>query len=556
MTDNTSAVEKASDYGEGDAGTVSRWLAEIELAEKDHDEWLKRCKKIVDRYRDKRNATDTDTRKLNIFWSNIQTLLPAIYARTPKPDIQRRFKDADPVGRNAAEVLERACDFQVSSGSFDESLRACVLDYTLVARGQAWVRYVPHFQPAVQVAPEDSAGAAESDEPEQEDATETPADEGDEPTAPAQEVVFEEVAVDHVHSSDFMHNPARTWAEVRWVSRKSYMTRDAMVARKFKDADNVELDYTPDGVPNETDAEPKWQAFKKATVYEIWDKPSRKVYWIAKGQKSAPLDERDDPLRLKNFFPCPRPALGTVDNSTLIPTPDYIEYQDQAAELDDLTARIATLSKALKVVGIYDASFDQLKRLLEEGVDNTMIPVENWGATAEKGGLKGVCDFLPIQQVCETLMELYKAREQVKDNLYEITGLSDIIRGESDPRETAEAQGIKARFGTMRLQDRQAEVQRFARDLVRIMAEIIAEHFSMDTLRIMTGVQLPTRAQVQAAMMAQQRAAQAQAMQQQPGMGPGGGPMAVAGAEGRAPNSANAANPPPPAPIPSQPGAA
>jgi hypothetical protein len=62
------------------------------------------------------------------------------------------------------------------------------------------------------------------------------------------------------------------------------------------------------------------------------------------------------------------------------------------------------------------------------------------------------------------LESLYEAREKVKQDLYDITGIADIIRGVSDPSETMGAQQIKSNFATLRIGDHQRAVQEFARE--------------------------------------------------------------------------------------------
>jgi hypothetical protein len=156
--------------------------------------------------------------------------------------------------------------------------------------------------------------------------------------------------------------------------------------------------------------------------------------------------------------------------------------------MDDLTARIANLTKALKMVGVYDSSQVALQNLLNSGMENIMIPVDSWAAFAQTGGLKGATDMLPIGEVARTVISLYDARDRVRADMYEVTGLSDIIRGASDPNETATAQGIKAQWGSIRVRDRQQEVQRFARDVIRITAEIIGEMFEPQTIAQMSGI--------------------------------------------------------------------
>ncbi|MGD9650293.1 MAG: hypothetical protein AB7U41_05865, partial [Dongiaceae bacterium] len=201
------------------------------------------------------------------------------------------------------------------------------------------------------------------------------------------------------------------------------------------------------------------------------------------------LDSQDDPLRLDGFFPCPAPLLANVTNDSMIPIPDFVQYQDQALELDILTARISALAKVIRLRGVYDASAEPLSRLLSEYLDeNELIPVEQWSTLTQKGGLDGVLAWLPIERMVQVLNQLYAARERIKQDLYEVTGIADVLRGASHPSETATAQQIKTRFASLRLEQRQLAVARFARDCLRLKAQVIAEHFADITLSAMTGL--------------------------------------------------------------------
>jgi len=460
-------------------GETAYYRALIQQYDKAAQRWIRRSKKIVKRYTDEREDGQTNQKRYNILWSNIETLKPAIYAQTPKPEVQRRFLDKDPVGRRASEVLERCISYFLSQTPFGSTMRQSRDDYLLVGRGISWVRYVPHFRDIEGAeAMQDVDGAQITD---------------DQP----QEVDYEDVTADYVHWQDFGHNVARTWEEVSVVWRMVYMTRDQMKKRGFADWNNVPLDYTAKELKDTGAGEDG----KKATVYEIWDKGARKACWIAKSWPKY-LDERADPLKLEHFFPCSRPIYATLSNDSLIPTPDYVEYQDQASELDDLTNRIALLTKAVKAAGVYDASNKELGRLLSEGINNQLIPVDSWAALAEKGGIKNAIALLPMQEIAQTLLNLYEAREKVKQDLYEITGMSDIIRGASNPNTTATAEKIKSNFVTLRLSEKQREMQRFARNTIEIMGNIIALHFTMDTMRRISGVKLLTEAEKQQAQQA------------------------------------------------------
>lgn len=460
----------------------AKWVTEIRMYEREAEKWHERGKRIIRRYKDERTtAYDEDgKRRYNILYSNVQTLLPAYFSRTPKPDIERRFKDQDDVGRIAAEVWERSTTYFVEHGHFSHSIKQAVMDRLLPGRGIVWMRYVPHMRD-IQITSNPEEGPEITE---------------DVYTEPTQEVYYEEVCPDYVNWQDFLHNVSRTWEEVWWVGRKVYMEREAGIKRfgdKFK---TVPLDYSPRGLNDEKIADD----MKKATVYEIWDKNKKKAVWLHKDYPEL-LDEIDDPLNLDDFFPCPRPLFPTMTNDSCFPVPDYAQYQDQAKELDDLTGRIAALTKAIKVAGVYDSSAAGVERLLSEGVENRLVPIAQWAVFGEKGGLKGVMDFLPLEQIMQALLGLYEAREKVKADLYEITGIADIVRGATKASETATAQNIKGQYAALRLDDGQQAVQRFARDLVRIIAQIIANHFSLETIKMISGVKLLTAQEKQQVQM-------------------------------------------------------
>jgi hypothetical protein len=495
-------------------GVVARWAKEIALYEKDAGPWHEKGRKIVKRYKDERSAAQESASRFNILWSNIQTFLPSCYGRNPKPEVERRFKDNDPVGRVASEVLERCLSFVIANTDFKQLVRAALLDRLLPGRGVLWVRYVPHFK--------DSQVQGDGDvKDDGVQITDDVTSDGDPPpdskvqgvagqAEPQQEVTYEEVAIDYVHWEDFGHCAARTIDELPAEWRKVYMTRAELIERFGQELGNeVPLTYVPPGTPKDEVTDD----VRKAVVYEIWDKRDRTATWICKDYAQKPLDQREDPLKLSRFFPGPRPLFATLANDSLLPVPDYRQYQDQARELDELTARIAAITKAIKVAGVYDASAAGVERLLSEGVQNQLIPVESWAMFAEKGGLKGAMELLPMKDIAETLLSLYEAREKVKQDLYEITGMPDIIRGADEADATATAQRIKGQFGSVRLRDMQDDVQRFVRELLVIVGEIIGNHFGWQTLSQISGIKLLSqaeKAQIQQLQSAAQQGAPVQ----------------------------------------------
>jgi len=517
---------------------AQRWIAELGVSEKAQRKWLERSKKIVKRYKDESaNSSDAEFRKRRfaMLWSNTETMKPAVYARAPEPVVARRFDDADPVGRNASEVLERGLSTSIELQDIDGVLQLCRDDYVLIGRGQTWERYVPTHGPAVTPEIElQVIGEGDDDDAEPggyrdaEGAEYTPdqvtkREDGSYYTLgePYEPVIYEESITDYVNWDDFGHSDARTWNEVWYVWRRVYLSREQMIKRFGALGKLVPLDWGPIQ-QGSRDIENQLQ--KKAAVYEIWDKNAKKVYWISKSWSSRPLDERDDPLGLEGFFPCPRPLLATTANDSVIPVPDYVYYQDQAEEIDKLTARIAELQDAVKVRGFYAGEGKTNLNSLFNAPNNTLIPVPEWIRLKEGGGAAGMVEYWPINLVVAALDAIIGQRQQLINDVYQITGVSDIMRGMNDPRATAYAEGKKTAWGTLRIRTKQVEMMRFARDGLRIKAEVIAEKFDVETLKAISGVKLPTaeeKAQAQAmydqgAQQYQQAVAQAQAAGQQP----------------------------------------
>jgi hypothetical protein len=459
------------------------WRDELHRYKEDYKKWCESGRKIIKRYRDERkDATNIDVR-FNILWSNIKTLKPAVYSRAPNIEVSRRFKDQNDVGRVASMILERTIDYELRQYTdFHSALNNCVEDRLLPGRGVSWVRYEPRIE--TQEEPQITDDVDYDNE--QAGGGEAYGMAGE--VEPFEVVSDERSPIDYVFWEDFAHLPARTWEEVTWVARRVYMSKEEGKDRFGDIFENVPLTYSREKDPqNDDNNQNVVPDDKKAVVWEIWCKTTKKVYWIANAFDEF-LDERDDPLQLECFFPCPKPLFSTVTTDSLIPVPDFRLYQDQADEIDEISGRIAHLTKALKVMGVYAADEPSLARLLKEGQDAVLIPIENWPAFMEKGGLGQAIQLVPLADIIATLQQLYQAREACKQVIYETTGLSDILRGASVANETATAQGIKAQFASIRLNDMKDDVARFARDILRMKAEIICSKYQPDIILQVSGI--------------------------------------------------------------------
>tara|TARA_R110000803_G_scaffold671_3_gene2366 strand:- start:2519 stop:5023 length:2505 start_codon:yes stop_codon:yes gene_type:complete len=484
------ALEEPKDAGKGPQGIVKRWMMELDLSSKSEKNWRDQAKDVHARYRDEKadgvgasysassNRYSTGNR-YNILYSNVQTICPALYNQTPKPDVRRRYRDADETGKVIADIMERGLSYTMDDYDFDRYMRLAVKDCQLTGRGVTRIKYEGIL---------DQKENAEGDEYE--------------------EKVYDEVCWQHVNWADFRVGPGRTWEEVEWVAFKHILNKEELKEKFPETYEDVQMDYTPKGVEEDDDGDPIVDTFKRAVVWEIWCEESKEVIYIAPSLVERPLKVEDDPLGLVHFFPVPRPLYATENTDSLVPVEPFRFYKDQADELDELTKRISGIIKTCKVRGIYDSTVTEMSSLMDAG-ENVMVPATDVLPLMQAGGLEKAIWLWPVERIAGVLVHLYSQREAIKTTIYEITGIADIMRGSSSASETLGAQQLKAQFGTMRLDDMRREVQRFARDLVRMAAEVMAEHFAPDTMAIMTEVELPTNEQKQQAMM------QAQQMQQQ-----------------------------------------
>ena len=488
MPDNSMSQEGGTlvtpeDAGKGAPGVVARWIAELDLSDKVEEKWRERAKDVADRYRDEKSQNNQDyqtANRYNVLYSNVQTICPALYNQSPKPDVRRRYRDADPVGKEISEVLERALSYTMDDCDFDRYMRMAIKDQQICGRGVTRVRYDPIF-----------------------------GEESDENGDAYDEKKGEDVKFEHVNWADFRHGPGRTWEEVEWIAFRHLMTRDALRDKFGEDIGNeVTLDYTPIGMEDK-DGDIVADTFKRATVWEVWCEYQKEVIFISKSLKERPLKTEPDPLQLRGCFPTPRPLYATENTDSLVPVEPFRFYRDQANELDNITRRISGVIAACKVRGIYDSTITEMSNLMDAS-ENLMIPAQDVLPLMQSGGLDKAVWMWPIEKIAGVLNELYNQREQIKKTIYEITGIADIMRGSTASSETLGAQQLKVQFGTMRLDDMGRDVQRYARDLVRIAAEIISEQFSPDSIAMMTDVKLPSpeqkmQAQQQAQMMVQQQ---------------------------------------------------
>lgn len=453
LSSGAQSLETRADSGEGAKGVVAFWMTQLELASNTEKDWRERAGELYKQYRAEKPLKGSNKR-FNILYSNTDTLAPALYNSQPVADVRRRFGDTDETGKVVSQVLERALSYSVDVYDFDAVMQRAVKDMLVPGRGVARIEYQPIIR-------EDGS------------------------VLEAQLVTCRTVPW-----KQFRHGVAESWSEVPWVAFQHFVTREQAVEINPQIGGKMDLDSKVPGAPKSEDARSETDAMKRGTVWEIWDRSKRQVLFIAPAWRDAPLKVVDDPLGLDGFFPIPKPLYAMEPSDTMVPVEPYQLYKDLAEELDRVSRRISSITQAIKYKGVYyDPLGGDFMTRLESAKDGEFIPAENPAAMSDMGALDKAFYVFPVEGAAKVLNELFLAREQIKQSIYEITGIADIIRGTTKSNETATAQQIKSQWGSLRIQRMQAEVQRFARDLFRLKAEIMAEKFDPALLMAMTGIQ-------------------------------------------------------------------
>lgn len=464
MAENAQEYEFATERYSDAKAAVKYWAAEIDAATEREKKWRENAKRACSIY-DAGSDGESNT-AFNILHSNTETMVPALYNSTPVPDIRPRNNRKDDIARKAGDLMEESINYQIDAQDFDDIILAAVYNGEVAGRGITRVRYEPTTEPIK-----------------------------DQETG--EQIVFEDVTLEHVPWERYRRGPALSWAGLPWEAFELSLSRDELRELIMKDEKDEAGKTVADAVPlvegdEAKDDEKAEGVFKRAKVWEIWDKDTRSVIYFAPGYEAGLLTVIDDPLGMMEFWPNPKPIqfVKRQGKDKLTPICPYNVYKKQAEELNVVSERILKLTSALKYRGVRASEISELENVATAD-DGEFVPSKEAMAVIQaNGGLDKAIWVMPIDMLVAVIKELIIQRESIKQAIYEITGISDVLRGATDPNETYGAQNLKAQYGSLRLQKRQGEVQRYVRDLFSLMGEIIANKFQPETIQLMAGSQV------------------------------------------------------------------
>lgn len=461
--------QAAPEYTKADLEKMgAKWLERIRLSEKREDDWAKNAEAAEHAFLAGCDDGQGETPEFNILHSNVETIVPSIYNSTGRPDIRPRHNTPDPLAKIVADVFERAILAMVDDNRMDVEVEQAAQDVFVAGRGIVRVKFDADVteQP---VMTQDPMGQ--------------PMPQVDEAGQPVMQPVVtnEMVKYEVVSWRDFRMGPASRWNEVPWVAFRHCLSQE--VLEKIEDPELKELQPDPAGaVKDENDVH----------VWEVWCKDSGKVYFVVSENQKV-LSVKPDPLQLSGFFPCAAPVQPITATGKMTPVCPYQVYKTLAEELDMITRRIRGLTEVLKAKGAMAGSGEVLDDL-KEADDGEIVMLADMENIMAQGGLEKAIMWWPIDRIIQVIRELNGQREQTKQAIYEITGISDIIRGQGAASETATAQQIKTQWGSLRIKKMQRMVERLVRELFSMTVEIASQKFSPETLQKLSGIQIPQEA--------------------------------------------------------------
>lgn len=458
------SAKRARDFEDTPGDEARRWAMEIGNAQEVLRPWHEQAERIHAFYLDERQDAAEGEKRVNLFTANVQTQEALLYGQAPRASVERRFGDpADDTARLAGLLLERVlnAELEPDGDTYNEALGNVLQDRLIGGMGQARVRYEAEFETVTsEVETQSIMGLVREEKTEE-------------------RKVAESAPTDYVYWRDFLWSPARVWSQVRWVAFRNEMTPEQVEAKWGEEV----ADAIPYGVgqskEKEEDAPNPWQ---RAEVWEIWDSSRKVVVWWVPGYDKT-LEVKPDPYELKRFFPCGMPFFANPTTGKVVPRPDFTLSEDQYRGINKLTTRIALLVEAVRAAGAYDSTNEALRNLLNGDTENRLYPVQNWAAFSEKGGLRGSFELMPLDVIVSAIQTLRLEKEAAKAELYEVTGMSDLLRGQAaQAGATATEQAIKSRFASVRVQRLQQGFANFATTLLCLKAELICRFFDEATI--------------------------------------------------------------------------
>lgn len=462
--------------------------------------WIKAVKKASENhFEDAREAWDEydeyEERPYPIYWSSIKTIEPAYYSRTPKITTEREFGSDDAVSLTGSICIERLGRHLVRESAFDSVMQKTVLDFLHADKATIQVTFSSDFEEQqVRV-----------------DLTQTPdgAFVDVKTQLPYEDEVFqdevgffgnkiekipvnEKVRAMECSYDEILHTPeAKNESEIKEKAFYFIMDRTETEKRFGKEvADKINWKTKKDAMARdgrEANRDLTEIIGEYIEGWECWCLQTKKVYWVSDQYQDGFLDSKEDPYGLRKFFPCPDFIISNRPSKTLYPKPAFQHVKACIDQLHDAAERVSKLTQGCKRRALVDGADDDLIAALNSTEEGEYIAMTNLNKIIERGGLENSVMFVPIVELVKAMTELSNLQEKYKNEFFEWFGVPDILRGATDPLETASAQEIKSTAAHDRFKFAKKQVAQMARDTIEMMVDLALSTFSEETIKQIVG---------------------------------------------------------------------
>lgn len=427
-------------------------------------------------------ATD-DPKVFPAYFAAAETLLPAFYARTPQLTTERAFEINDDIANTMALINQRLGKYFIRTSAFDETMKSSTAEFLHAAKGTNQVIYKAKTNPARKPLKKiseksyvDETGAEYPGEVKLENGKYF--GESQEVDQDSQKIELRPVSFDEI-----LHTPnAKVFEDIQEIAIYFSITKEAaeldgsfpkevLAAYPWKKGTSKD-DGTEDKVRERLETSDCYM-----DGWEVWCKQSKTVYWVSESFPSDFLKEpKEDPYKLKGFFPIAPFILMSKPRKTLYPRPVYVQLRPTLEQVNTAYQRLFGLIDSSRPRAIVDGD-ENVDALLTAG-DQTYVAVASTKGLVEKGGLQSLVQFLPVQEFVNAARELQQQIVLFDDNVSKWIGVPDILRGQTDPIEAVGTQEIKATAAHDRFKVYKKDVQQLARDSIEMMLDLAYGTFS------------------------------------------------------------------------------
>jgi hypothetical protein len=313
------------------------------------------------------------------------------------------------------------------------------------------------------------------------------------------EVENEEVYFEAGLFSNFYFDPtARKWnAGTRIAFEYEYSYREFIARFGKKAFDKLDIgdqtDHKSNGKPikvveyhDKFLKEVRWFADNSTDFFQPLEMMDIDVQSLEKVEGEREEYDNSDLYGLTGFFPCTEPLLFNASTREFWPTPEYFQVADIIDDIHSIVDRMVLLTKAIRVRFFFDSSITQLQSLIGETGEGGGLGIPNLEQTLMAGGgkLTNLVAYFPVDDMITGLSNMYTAFEQRLNMFYQVTGLSDLIRGQTNPDsdKTFGERQMEGKFALNRIEPFQRRLQEWIKDNYQLGMELALKMFSDKSL--------------------------------------------------------------------------